>query len=210
MASATEAPVSGNRLGILGGTFDPIHIGHLILAEETRLKLQLDQVIFMPAAQPWRKSDRQVTPAADRLAMVLAAIDGNPHFISSEIELKRDGPTYTADTLAQVRAEIGIEPELWFILGADALLDLPYWENPDRILQYARLAVTDRGTLMPESLERLEQRLPGIGARIDLVPMPRVGISSTELRRRLREGLSTRYWLPAAVERYAIEHSLYR
>lgn len=201
--------MSETRLGILGGTFDPIHIGHLILAEETRLRLGLDRVIFMPAAQPWRKSDRQVTAAADRLAMVLLAIEENPHFIPSEIELQRHGPTYTAETLAQVRAEIGFEPELWFILGADALLDLPYWENPDRILEYARLAVTDRGRLMPESLERLEQRLPGIGARIDLVPMPRVGISSTELRRRLRDGHSTRYWLPLAVERYAQQHALY-
>ena len=201
--------MSSARLGLLGGTFDPIHIGHLILAEETRLKLALDRVIFMPAAQPWRKSDRRIAPAADRLEMVLRAIEGNPHFAPSEIELKREGPTYTAETLAQVRAEIGFEPALWFILGADALLDLPYWGDPDRILQYARLAVTDRGTLMPESLERLEARLPGIGARLDLVPMPRVGISSTELRHRLREGLSTRYWLPPAVERYAREHSLY-
>jgi nicotinate-nucleotide adenylyltransferase len=202
--------VSSARLGILGGTFDPIHVGHLILAEETRLRLALDRVIFMPAAQPWRKADRQVAPAADRLAMVLLAIEGNPHFTPSEIELRRDGPTYTAETLAQVRAEIGPEPELWFILGADALLDLPYWEAPDTILQHARLAVTDRGALLPDNLERLELRLPGLGARLDLIQMPRVDVSSTELRRRLRDGISTRYWLPPGVERYAVEHRLYR
>lgn len=197
------------RLGILGGTFDPIHLGHLILAEESRLALGLDRVLFMPAAQPWRKAGRRIAPSGDRLAMVKLAIAGNPHFVPSELELQREGPTYTADTLERVRVQIGPEPLLWFILGSDALLDLPHWEDPERILACARLAVTDRAALTPESMERLEDRLPGISRGIDFVPMPRVAISSTELRRRLRQGISTRYWLPEAVERYAIERGLY-
>jgi len=197
------------RVGILGGTFDPIHIGHLILAEETRLSLALDRVIFIPAGRPWRKSRREVSPPADRVAMVSTAITANPHFELSRLEVDREGPTYTVDTLQELRAQWGPDTEVWFILGSDALRDLPHWRDPVRIISQARLAVAARSGLSDAEIAGLEQTIPGLGQCIDVVSMPAVGISSSELRRRLRESLSTRYWLPPGVEQYARAHSLY-
>lgn len=196
------------RIGILGGTFDPIHIGHLILAEEARVILQLDVVLFIPAAQPWRKAGRDITAAADRLEMVRLAIQDNPSFRASSIEIDRSGLTYTVDTLDALRATFQ-DAGFWFILGADALMDLPNWKEPGRILSLARLAVASRASTPLGNLEELNRYLPGVGSRVDQVPMPSVSISSSELRRRLREGTSTRYWLPEAVRRYAVEHRLY-
>ena len=198
------------RTGILGGTFDPVHLGHLIVAEEARLALGLEQVLFMLAAQPWRKAGKAVSAGADRLAMVRLATADNPAFAASEIELQREGPTYTADTLAALRAELGSEAELWFLMGADALLDLPNWKDPEQIIALARLAVVERDGGAGAAVTQVERVLPGIAARIQRVAMPRIDMSSTELRRRLREGRSTRYWLHPAVERYATEHKLYR
>jgi nicotinate-nucleotide adenylyltransferase len=204
----SSQPVS-QRIGLLGGTFDPIHLGHLILAEEARLSLSLDRVLFIPAGTPWRKAGREISPAADRLTMVSRAIASNPSFEVSRVELNREGPTYTVDTLQTLRMELGEGVRLWFILGADALLDLPHWKDPARILAAARLAVAAREGSPALDLSRLEALIPGLRLRLDYVPMPGVGVSSSELRRRLSEGISTRYWLPAEVERYAREHRLY-
>lgn len=201
--------VAVTRLGILGGTFDPIHIGHLLLAQETALCLDLQRVLIMPAARPWRKAGRAIAPAADRLAMAAVAIADNPVLQISDLEMQRGGATYTVDTLAALGAELGRTAAIWFILGTDALFDLPRWKSPERLIELARLAVTYRGAVAPNDLARLERQLPGIGQRIDLVPMPRVDISSTELRRRLRLGISTRYWLPETVAAYAKARGLY-
>lgn len=197
------------RVGILGGTFDPIHVGHLILAEEARIALALDRVLFVPAALPWRKADRAITPGHERLVMVKLAIAGNPHFVASTIELEREGPTYTADTLEQLRSELGPGVELWFIVGADALSDLPYWKEPERILKLARLAVAGRAGYARGQAEQIERLLPGIAARIDPVPMPVIEISSSRLRHRLALGTSAHYWLPRTVEDYIVAHRLY-
>jgi nicotinate-nucleotide adenylyltransferase len=163
------------RVGVLGGTFDPIHIGHLLLAEETRTALGLDRVIFIPAGQPWRKA----------------------------------GPTYTVETLERLRHNWGAGTLTWFIMGWDALQDLPNWRAPERILTLSRLAVARRDRPDAAEISRLEALLPRLSARVDLVPMPLVAISSSELRRRLRHGGSVRYWLPAPVEEYARRHGLY-
>jgi nicotinate-nucleotide adenylyltransferase len=197
------------RIGILGGTFDPIHLGHLVLAEETRTALGLDRVIFVPAAQPWRKVGRAISDAGDRLAMVRLAIASNPCFTVSTIELERRGPTYTVETLRQMRAAAP-NALLWFILGSDALLDLPNWKAPDEILSQARLAVATRQGAELERLDELQGLLPELRRQLDLVPMPRVSISSSDLRRRLRAGVSTRYLLPDDIVRYATEHGLYQ
>ncbi len=197
-------------MGVLGGTFDPIHIGHLLLAEESRRALKLDRVIFIPAGQPWRKAERRITPAAERLTMVELAISGNPAFSVSPLEIERQGPTYTVETLATLKRERGAATALWFLLGSDALLDLPNWREPAGILARARLAVAVRAPLDSAEIERLERRLPGLSGRIDLVPMARVEISSSELRRRLFSGETVRYWLPERVEAYARGHELYR
>ncbi|HTE83458.1 MAG TPA: nicotinate-nucleotide adenylyltransferase [Dehalococcoidia bacterium] len=202
-------PARRRRVGILGGTFDPIHAGHLILAEETRQYLSLDKAVLVPAGHPWRKADREITPAGDRIAMVSLAIAANPAFALSRLEVEREGATYTADTLHELRMQLGGNADLWFILGSDALLDLQYWRDPKRIVAQVRLAVAARGPVSDLDLGGLEDLVPGVREKIDLVPMPPVGISSSELRRRLRHGFTTRYWLPAEVERYALDHNLY-
>ncbi len=208
--SPEPRPGDAERVGILGGTFDPIHIGHLLLAEETRLALGLDRVVFIPAGQPWRKAGRPITAAADRVAMVELAIAGNPAFSLSRVEIERRGPSYTAETLGRLRAEWGVGPRLWFILGSDALQDLPNWREPERILAQTRLAVAARDGFDRADLARLDLRVPHLSASVDVVPMPRVAISASELRRRLREGTSVRYWLPEPVEAYAQDRGLYR
>lgn len=197
-------------IGIFGGTFDPIHLGHLILAEEARWALGLDRLLLMPAAQPWRKSERVVTPAAHRLAMVRAAVADDPYFDVSTVEMDRGGPTYTVETLAALRAELGPEPELVFILGEDALLDMPNWRDPAGIVRLARLGVAARGGSPAADLAALERTLPGIRERVSVIPMPEIEISSTGVRRRVREGGSIRYLVPRAVAAYIAEHGLYR
>jgi nicotinate-nucleotide adenylyltransferase len=142
--------------------------------------------------------------------MVALAIADNPSFSVSRAEIDREGPTYTVDTLDLLRSRWGERTKVWFILGSDALLDLPNWREPERILELARLAVAARGALQADELVRLDARLPGLGAAVDVVPMPRVEISSSELRHRLSLGVSTRYWLPTTVSGYARERGLYR
>jgi nicotinate-nucleotide adenylyltransferase len=208
--SAEEAGHHPRRIGILGGTFDPIHLGHLLLAEETRLHLGLDRVIFIPAGWPWRKTGRTISAAEDRLAMVKMAVASNPFFEVSRIEMDREGPSYTVDTLRALRAQQSAGAEMWFILGSDALMDLPNWNRPDEIVAETRLAVAGREPLTPGDLARVESKVPGLQARLDFVPMPQIGVSSSDLRGRFRQGRSCRYWLPVEVERYVLAHRLYR
>lgn len=197
------------RLGILGGTFDPPHWGHLVLAEEARWRLALDQVLFVPAGDPWRKEDLSVSPAADRLAMTRLAVEEDDHFQISTLEIERDGPSYTAETLAALRSERP-EAELFFILGEDALHDLPNWRRPESIIAGAWLAVAPRGDWTDEQASALEQRVPGITNRIAHVRMPEIGISATDIRRRVATGGGIRYLVPAKVEAYILSHGLYR
>ncbi len=198
------------QIGLLGGTFDPIHIGHLRLAEEAREQLGLDRVLFLPAPHPWRKAGRPVTPVEHRLAMVRLAIAGNAAFAVSTIELEQRGPTYTALTLAALRAELGDGVTLHFILGADALRDLPNWWEPGRIVALARLAVAARGRAPLRGLAELDRRVPGLLAACERVGMPALAISSTDLRRRAAEGRSLRYLVPDAVVAYIAAHQLYQ
>ncbi len=196
------------KLGVLGGTFDPIHLAHLVLAERAYEQMGLDQVLWLPAGDPWRKADRAVSPAEHRLAMVRLAIRGNPAFQVCSLELERDGPTYSVDTLAELGQEHP-DSELVFLLGWDALEDLPNWREPERLIQLARLAVASRSgeQLTPDKLERL---LPGLAARVVWIEMPRLDISGTELRRRAAAGASLRYLVPEGVEAYIREQGLYR
>lgn len=198
------------RVGILGGTFDPIHLGHLILAEQARTYLGLERVLFVPAGQPWRKAGRRIAPVADRVAMVAAALAGDPYFELSLVESEQGEPSYTADTLAALQAQRGPAATLHFILGEDALADLPNWRDPARIAAQARLVVAARAGYAGPPLAVLERAVPGIAARIDVVPMPRVEISSTDIRRRVAAGISIRFLVPAAVEAYLRQHGLYR
>ncbi len=198
------------KVGVMGGTFDPIHLAHLILAEQARVFLGLDRVLFVPAGAPWRKAERRIAPVADRVAMVRAALAGDPYFEVSLIESERRGPSYTVDTLSVLQRQLGPQAELYFILGQDALADLPNWREPARIVQLARLAVAARPGCPRPDPAALERAVPGIQERIDVVPMPQVDISSTDIRRRVAQGLSIRFLVPAAVEAYIAAHGLYR
>jgi len=193
------------RIGILGGTFDPVHNGHLILARHARDQLALDLVLFIPAGEPWRKANRPITLAPHRLAMLKLAIAGNDAFGISDIELHRTGPTYTADTLEALAAE-RLDDEFYFIVGTDALSDLPNWHEPERIVQHAILAVARRGD---HSLEAAIAAVPNLTTRIERFDMPAVPVSSTGIRARVAEHKSITGLVPPSVERYITEHHLY-
>ncbi len=200
--------MAGMRIGVLGGTFDPVHMGHLLLAEWALAQLALEAVLWVPTGDPWRKSSRTVTPAEHRAAMVRLAIEGNEAFQFSSLEVDRPGASYSVDTLAELRRQ-DEKRELFFLVGLDALRDLPNWREPARLIELATLAVAPRGTDRP-SAEELERLLPGLGRRIVWVEMPRIEISGTELRQRAAEGRSLRYLVSDAVEAYIRQRQLYR
>lgn len=197
------------KVGVLGGTFDPIHNGHLVAAEEARVALGLDRVLFAPAAQNPLKGAR-ASSAEDRAAMVVLAIADNPAFALSRVDLDRPGPSYTVDTLAVQRAEMAPQDELFFILGYDSLAELPRWHQPRRLLELAVLVGVTRPGWERLDVEALERALPGARERIRLLPIPYIGTSSTDLRRRVREGRPIRYQVPDAVERFVRQRGLYQ
>ena len=208
MSGATRTGLP--RIGLLGGTFDPPHLAHLVLAAAARRALHLDRVVFVPAGDPWRKTDRGVTPAESRLRIVRAAVESAlPWAEVSAVEVQRSRPTYTVDTLEELRTDAP-DAHWWSILGWDALADLPNWHQPERIIALARIAVAQRGD-PPETVPAAPtEALPALGARVDPVPMPRLDISASDLRRRVREGLPTAPLLPTAVRRAIEELGLYR
>ena len=197
------------KLGILGGTFDPPHVGHLTLAEAALGYLSLDRVLFVPAGEPWRKTDREITPSEHRLAMVRLAIEGCPQYEVSTLEVDRPGPSYTVDTLGDLLARHGPEAELYLILGEDALLDLPNWREPQRIIALAWLAVALRSPGRDLEVTELEKAIPGISRRLTVLPMSYVDVSGTALREWLRKGVDLKGLVPPSVEAYIKEHRLY-
>jgi len=194
------------NIGVLGGTFDPIHIGHLIVAEEARIKLGLEEVLFVPAGEPWLKQDRDVTPAIHRVEMVRRAIADNPDFKLCTLEVDRSGPSYTVDTLEALQEQLS-ETSLFFILGRDTLAELPLWKDPRKVIQLCRLVVPPR--LGSRDLRHLEKAIPGLLARVVQLDMPVIGISSSGIRQRLGKGMSVRYLVPPGVEAYITEQTIY-
>ena len=191
-----------NRVAIFGGTFDPIHLAHLILAERAREELALDQVIFLPAAVPPHKQDRGITDGKFRREMIDIAIAGNPTFVTSDLELKRTGVSYTVDTLRDM-AEAHPAAELFLVVGGDMLADIPNWREPDEIVRRVTLIVGARpGHEVPSP--------PLPEARIRIVTMPLLEVSSTDIRQRVAARQSIRYMIPAGVEAYIHAHQLYR
>ena len=189
------------KLGIMGGTFDPVHIGHLVCAEEARWQFDLDEVVFVPAGQPWQK--RQVTPAEDRYLLTVLATARNPHFSVSRLEIDRGGPTYTLETLRAL-AEFHDGADLFFITGADAVLEILTWKDPEAVLGAARLIAATR----PEfDLGKLD--LGRFGDRVSVIQIPALAISSTDIRRRVREGRPIQYLVPPQVADYIQERNLY-
>jgi nicotinate-nucleotide adenylyltransferase len=191
------------KLGVFGGTFDPIHTGHLILAELAREQLALDRVLFIPAGDPWRKAAEDVSSATHRLAMVRLAVADNPAFEVNDCEVTREGPSYTVDTLRLIRRGLIMADDLFLILGEDALADMPYWHDPAGIAGEAKIAYAQR-----EGIEAPEPPLPSW--RLVRIDMPLIAISSTDLRERVRRGQSLRYFVPPAVEAYIKAEGLYR
>lgn len=197
----------GEALGIMGGTFDPIHFGHLVAAEEARLQFELARVIFVPNGHPPHKKDYDVTAAERRYEMVFLATAGNPGFEASRVELDREGPSYSVDTLAEFRRRFGADTRLYFITGADAVLELLTWHEPHRLAEMCEFIAVIRPGY---DLRRLEEALGAdLMARCRVLAIPGVDISSTGLRRRAAGGESLRYFTPPAVEQYIGAHRLY-
>jgi nicotinate-nucleotide adenylyltransferase len=195
------------NIGILGGTFDPIHIGHLVVAEEARIKLGLREVLFVPAGQPWLKQDRDITPAVHRVEMVHRAIADNPYFKLSTLEVECPGPSYTVDTLTLLQKQLGSEASLFFILGRDTLAELPLWKEAQKLVQLCRLVVPPR--LGSRDLRHLEEAIPGLLERVIQLDMPVIGVSSSEIRQRIAQGMPIRYLVPPEVEKYIAEQKIY-
>jgi nicotinate-nucleotide adenylyltransferase len=197
------------RIGILGGTFDPIHLGHLAVAEEAREALGLERVLFVPAGQPPHKLPGSVSDVRDRVAMVQLAIADNPAFELSAIEVERKGPSFTVDTVeALAAAHPGTM--LHLILSAETFAELPSWHEPDRLFEAARMAVVPREGYPAPDPAWVDRAFPGREDRVDYLGGPRLGLSSTALRGRVAAGRSIRYLVPPAVEAYIVEHQLYR
>jgi nicotinate-nucleotide adenylyltransferase len=216
------AEIVSGSLGILGGTFDPIHVAHLALAQEAAESLGLERVLFVPAGIPPHKPGVAVTPSADRLAMVELAIAGNDRFAVSRIELDREGPSYTVDTLERLAADraaggrdsasdsTGAGGELTLILSADAFLGLREWHEPRRVLELARLAVAPRDGYPEAGPDFLATHFPDLADRAIFLDGPRIRLSASILRERSAAGRSLRYLVPDAVAAYIGDHGLYR
>lgn len=207
----TPPESSPRRLGLLGGTFDPPHYGHLVAAQEAAWQLHLDGVLFLPARQNPLKRSQPSSSADDRCRMVSLAIGDNALFALSTMDIDRPGPSYTVELLRQLRQELGPEPELFFLIGADVLRDLPAWHQPGELLELVTaLGVLSRPGWPPPDGSPVEQRLGAPSGRIVGLRMPGVAISSSDLRRRVRVGQPIRYLTPPAVEAYVAEQALYR
>ncbi|MCS6950341.1 MAG: nicotinate-nucleotide adenylyltransferase [Armatimonadota bacterium] len=193
------------RVGIFGGTFDPIHYAHLFVAEEARQRFELEQVVFIPCGTPPHKKSYAVSPAEHRFAMTLLATASNPFFRASRIEIERGGVSYTVDTLEQW-SQLYPHHELFLLLGADSLAYITSWKQPERICQLAHVVAASRPGFDLSSL-----RLPEtMCRRVYVMEMPLLDISATDIRNRVRRGVSIRYLTPDPVVQYILKHQLYR
>ena len=190
------------RIGVMGGTFDPIHIGHLVAASEVAHRFSLDRVVFVPTGQPWQKSDRRVSSPEDRYLMTVIATAADERFSVSRVDVDRDGPTFTVDTMRDIRMELGEEHDYSFITGADALGDILSWREPEEVLRLAHLVgVTRPGHVLAD---------PGLApGRVTLLEIPALAISSSDIRARVSRGEPIRYLVTPGVEAYIAKVGLY-
>ena len=194
------------RLGVMGGTFDPIHHGHLVAASEVQARFDLDEVMFVPTGQPWQKSDRQVSQAEDRYLMTTIATASNPRFSVSRVDIERPGDTYTVDTLRDIRAQRGDSVDLFFITGADALSQILTWRGAEELFDLAHFVGVSRAGV-PLG-DRDIAHLPA--GKVDLLEVPALSISSTACRSRVAEGLPIWYLVPDGIVQYIAKRGLYR
>ena len=197
------------RIGVFGGTFDPIHLGHLIIAEESRQQHGLEEVIFIPTGEPWMKAAKPLSSSHHRLNMVRLAIASNPFFRVSSMEIDRPGPTYTVDTLEEICRGAEVTDELHLILGIDSLGQFPRWKEPGRVLELCRLVVAPRRGYQDPDLAALDSFHADARERVVLLQGPIVDISGTDVRSRVDRGLSVRYQVPEEVESYMYRYGLY-
>ena len=198
------------KIGVFGGTFDPIHLGHLIVADAAREMLELDEVLFIPTGRPWVKAGTPVAVACHRMAMVEISVGPTAWFRIVDLDIKRPGPTYTVDTLLELRAELGEEADLYLLLGLDAVQDMARWHRPAQIFELCTVVGMSRPGVPDLDLAVLDAVAPNAADRVILLEGPLVSLSGTDLRRRVREGRSIRHRVPEAVEVYIYEHGLYR
>ncbi|MEP6638669.1 MAG: nicotinate-nucleotide adenylyltransferase [Chloroflexota bacterium] len=211
----TDGPrrIVPGSLGVFGGTFDPIHVAHLAVAEEAAEALGLERVVFIPAGQPPHKPGQAITPATDRLAMVELAIAGNERFAVDRLEVDRAGPSWTVDTLEALRTSrlaAGVSPDLTLVLSAEAFLGLMTWREPRRVLELARVVVAPRDGYPDAGPDFLAEHLPESADRATFLDGPRLRLSASELRARAASGRSLRYLVPDAVAAYIGDHDLYQ
>ena len=200
-------PGQPRRIGVLGGTFDPVHNGHLSIANALRAALDLERVVWVPAGRPPHKTGQIVSSDRDRLAMLDLALADSADDQIDTIDIERSGPSYTADTL-EILAQRFAPARLFFLMGEDSLRDLPTWHDPERLLRAAELAVAARPGVDAD-LESVARQVPTVQGRVHLVPTEEIAISSSEIRRRVRENQSIHGLVPAAVEAYILDHGLY-
>jgi nicotinate-nucleotide adenylyltransferase len=195
--------VTARRIGVMGGTFDPVHHGHLVAASEVASGFRLDEVVFVPTGQPWQKSDREVTPGEDRYLMTVIATASNPSFTVSRVDIDRHGPTYTIDTLHDLRRSYGQDTELFFITGADALAQIIGWHRSDELFELAHfVGVTRPGHQLAD---------PGFPqGRVTLVEVPALAISSSDCRARVAKGEPIWYLVPDGIVQYIAKRKLYQ
>lgn len=212
MTDAREGQGARRAFGILGGTFDPVHLGHLALAREALRELDLEHVRFVPNADPPHKQDQAVTPSLHREAMVALAIAPEPDFRLDRIELERPGPSYAVDTVAELaqRSQAQGRPEPWFVMSAEVLDGFDSWRQPERILELCRVVVAPRPGAAPLDASWVDEHFPGRESRFAFLPGPELDIASTSIRERLAAGDSINELVPPAVLRYITEQGLYR
>jgi nicotinate-nucleotide adenylyltransferase len=191
----------------MGGTFDPIHYGHLVTAEAALSEFHLREVVFVPTGQPWMKEDRDVVSPEDRYLMTVIATSSNPRFWVSRIEIEREGPTYTIDTLQEIREQSEEDVDLFFITGADAILEIFQWKDPEEVLQLAHFIAATRPGY---DVARFEREAPTRHPNISVLNVPALAISSSDVRQRVREGRPIRYLVPEGVQTYIEKRRLYR
>ena len=197
------------RRGLLGGTFDPPHVGHLQIAEEARRKLRLDEVVFIPAGQPWVKAALKVSPAGQRLEMIKLATADKPYFSVNDLEVRRPGPSYTWETLRELRSRYPGDV-LYFILGWDNLSSLPSWHHPDRIVKASCLVAVPRVGSPPPDLYKLDELVPGLAAHTVILTAPQIDVSATAIRERVRLGEPIDHLVPEPVAGYIARNNLYK
>ena len=211
--TGSPRPAVPGTVGVFGGTFDPIHVAHLAVAQEAAESLGLECVLFVPAGQPPHKPGLEITSSRHRMAMVELAVAGNERFAASRLELDRAGPSYTVETLEALRASrsaAGTSTDLVLILSAEAFLGLMTWRDPRRVLELARFAIAPRDGYPDAGPAYLEEHLPDLADRAVFLDGPRMRLSASELRDRAAAGRSLRYLVPDAVAAYIGDHGLYR